>query len=212
MLRLGLALFHLGVAASLNLDPSVFFAGGLAASFSHTVAVPVDYIKTRQQSEPERYGGSAVDAARLVVADEGLGALLGGAGPTLSGYFVQGSLKYGLYDAFKPEVSALLGAASPLAALMLSGIAAECIASSFLCPLEAARIKTVSDPSYRGLSTLTALQRLVGGERGAAAAFEGLAPCLLKMVPCKPPRIELGPTPVLAHPKHVLNAHALSPR
>jgi len=25
-------------------------------------------------------------------------------------------------------------------------------------------------------------------------------------------RIELGPTPVLAHPKHVLNAHALSPR
>ena len=102
--------------------PQVFLSGGIAASLSHTVAVPVDVVKTKQQSEPERYTGGPLGAAVSIIAEEGVGALAGGLGPTLSGYFIQGGLKYGLYDAFKPEVSALLGdSVPPLVALACAG-------------------------------------------------------------------------------------------
>ena len=55
-------------ASPLVFVPQVFLAGGLAASFSHTVAVPVDVVKTKQQNEPERYTGGPVGAAVTIIA------------------------------------------------------------------------------------------------------------------------------------------------
>ena len=56
------------------------------------------------QSEPEgsplrlEAKSSLAAGAAHIVSEEGLGALLKGAGPTFTGYFMQGSLKYGLYQ------------------------------------------------------------------------------------------------------------------
>ncbi len=103
--------------------------------------------------------------------------LLQGLGPTAAGYAIQGGLKYGLYEAFKASLSAKLALtaaqALPLAPLLAAAACAELIASTALCPYEAARIRLVSDPSFAsGLGA--ALSRLVR-ESGLAGVF-GCAP------------------------------------
>ena len=98
--------------------------------------------------------------------------LLQGLGPTAAGYAIQGGLKYGLYELFKSTLTSIfapLGGALPLAPLLAAAAAAELIASTALCPYEAARIRLVADPSFAtGLGA--ALQRLVR-ENGMAGVF-----------------------------------------
>lgn len=52
-------------------------------------------VKTRIQLEPEKYNRGMLAGFRTVVKEEGAGALLTGLGPTVSGYFLQGALKFG---------------------------------------------------------------------------------------------------------------------
>ena len=46
---------------------------------------------------------------RQVIAKEGAGALLTGAGPTFAGYFLQGAFKFGGYEFFKQQSINMLG-------------------------------------------------------------------------------------------------------
>ena len=103
--------------------------------------------------------------------------LLQGLGPTAAGYAIQGGLKYGLYELLKSALATAftpLGGPMPLAPLLAAAAAAELIASTALCPYEAARIRLVADPSFAsGLGA--ALSRLVR-ENGMAGVF-GCATC-----------------------------------
>jgi hypothetical protein len=75
----------------------------VCAAASHTGTVPIDVVKTRMQLEPERFKAqSFVEVARSIVAEEGVQGLASGAVPTFMGYAIQGSLKYGLFEALKP--------------------------------------------------------------------------------------------------------------
>lgn len=89
---------------------------------------------------------------RKIVAEEGLRGLLLGFSPTLFGYFVQGGLKYGLYEVFKGFSKDFLGEESfhrhRTAAYLSSGALAETIADLALCPFEAVRIRIVSQPGF----------------------------------------------------------------
>lgn len=67
-----------------------------------------------------------------------------------------------------------------LVSLVLAAACAELIGSSFLCPLEATRIRLVADPGY-GREVFDALPRLVS-ERGAGV-FASLPAVLAKMLP-----------------------------
>lgn len=71
-----------------------FVAGGICAAISHTAAVPLDVIKTRIQCAPPgvEYGGTW-DALVRIIRSEGARVLFCGAGATLVGYALQGSLK-----------------------------------------------------------------------------------------------------------------------
>ena len=42
-----------------------------------------------------------INATRQIIRNEGAGALLTGFGPTFSGYFLQGALKFGGYEFWK---------------------------------------------------------------------------------------------------------------
>lgn len=53
------------------------------------------------QALPEKYQNGVIAAARDIVATEGLGFLLTGLGPTIIGYGLEGSLKFGFYETFK---------------------------------------------------------------------------------------------------------------
>merc|ERR1712014_253161 len=89
---------------------------------------------------------------RQVIQKEGAGALLTGAGPTFAGYFLQGAFKFGGYEFFKQQSISLLGyehaVQNRTAVYLASSACAEFFADIALCPLEATRIRLVSEPTY----------------------------------------------------------------
>ena len=146
---------------------------------SHAVAVPFDVVKTRKQTS------STPVSLQKLIEDEGLGILLKGLGPTLLGYAVQGSLKYGFYELFKTQLLGQLhfapGEAAPVLVLMLAGASAEVIGSTFLSPFEAARIRLVANPGFA--PGLFECLRRISADEGKAALFFGLPAILAKQVP-----------------------------
>merc|ERR1712216_1063892 len=160
-------------------------AGGICCSVTHGALTPVDVVKTRMQLEPTKYTGM-VSGFQKVIAEEGAGGLLTGLGPTAFGYFVQGWFKFGGVEYFKIQASQSMTPQQTWdnrnAIYLGSSAAAEFIADIFLCPLEATRIRLVSNPAYADgmLSCMTKLAR----EEGVIGAFySGFGPILAKQVP-----------------------------
>ena len=77
-----------------------------------------------------------------IVQEDGFSVLFQGMGPTLVGYAIQGSLKYGFYEIFKPFSNNFLHSLNvdnQLIAFGLASLLAETIGSTFLTPFEASR-------------------------------------------------------------------------
>ncbi len=131
-------------------------------------------------------GLNMVRAGRQIVAGEGAAALLTGFGPTAVGYLVQGGGKFAGYEFFKKTlVDATGGPEQAIAhrtAIYLSSSAlAEFFADIALCPLEATRIRLVSQ---RGFATgLTSGFMSLAREEGLRGFYSGFIPLLFKQVP-----------------------------
>lgn len=180
--------------STVKYNPIVYFiAGGICASFSHAVGIPIDVVKTKQQTDNTYKEFGTLGALQKVIDEDGYSALLNGAAPTVVGYSIQGSIKYGLYEYFKPFAAAVLTATgiteflgdndsvSTILDFCLSGAAAELIGSSFLAPFEAARIRSVSNPEYAN-GLVETLQKMVDNE-GPKSPFLGLPAILSKQIP-----------------------------
>jgi solute carrier family 25 phosphate transporter 3 len=187
-------------------------AGSIAAFFTHVGMVPIDVIKTRMQISRQLYP-NFLTATKVILAKEGAGGLALGFGPTLYGYAAQGALKYGLYEYFKMKYTSMLGhdiAHNHASAVYLAaGMTAETIADFALTPMEAIRIKLVSQPNYaRG--TFTGLYRLAQ-EQGVRGWYKGLIPLILKQVPYTAVKFAVfeatlkGVDAVLPHPRAEYN-------
>lgn len=89
---------------------------------------------------------------KQIVASEGMGALSTGIGATAAGYFVQGWFKFGGVEFFKINISKYLGERKAwdnrTSVYLAASAGAEFIADLFLCPLEAVRIRSVSDSTF----------------------------------------------------------------
>jgi len=160
-------------------------AGGICCGITHGALTPVDVVKTRMQLNPAEYTGM-VQGFKKTVADEGAGALLTGLAPTAFGYFIQGWFKFGGVEFFKIQAATALG---PQGAwdqrnniYLASAAGAEFIADIFLCPLEATRIRLVSDPSYAS-SMPSAMSKMVSEDGVIKAFYSGFGPILFKQVP-----------------------------
>jgi solute carrier family 25 phosphate transporter 3 len=79
------------------LDYRYFVAGGTCAALSHGITTPIDVVKTKIQSEPEKYGKGMQQAALTIIKTEGAGVLLAGLGPTVVGYGIEGAMKVRLW-------------------------------------------------------------------------------------------------------------------
>ena len=66
-------------------------AGGICCSITHGGLTPVDVVKTRIQLDSVKYNKGMMAGFKQIAAEEGTGALLTGLGPTVAGYFVQGT-------------------------------------------------------------------------------------------------------------------------
>ena len=148
--------------------------------------------QTRQQVDPMLQGKSMRKAALSIVQEGGTFALLAGLGPTALGYLLEGGIKFGIYEVSKPvtqrslaSIAAFLslpGLNSKLISLLLCGTIAGTAASLMLSPMEALRIRMVSDSEYAGKSSFDAMSLMIRRE-GVSSISKGLPAILLKQVP-----------------------------
>ncbi|KIP05162.1 hypothetical protein PHLGIDRAFT_108564 [Phlebiopsis gigantea 11061_1 CR5-6] len=165
---------------------SFFLAGGLCCTITHAVMTPIDVVKTRIQIDPVYKKFSLLAGAKHVIATEGSAGLLTGFGPTAVGYLAQGGAKFAGYEYFKGRLTRIAGdqdtAVRYRTAIYLgaSGVA-EFFADILLTPLEATRIRLVSQRNYAtGLvSGFTRLAR----EEGVRGLYSGFLPIVCKQIP-----------------------------
>jgi len=162
------------------------FAGAVCCSITHGALTPVDVVKTRIQLEPEIYNKGMITGFRQVIKSEGAGALLTGFGPTAAGYFLQGAFKFGGYEFWKKTFIDLIGLENAqnnrTSIYLASSAIAEFFADVALCPLEATRIRLVSQPTFApGL--FSGFSRLLREEGVARGFYSGFGPILFKQIP-----------------------------
>mmetsp|Transcript_11475 Transcript_11475/g.18379 ORF Transcript_11475/g.18379 Transcript_11475/m.18379 type:complete len:329 (+) Transcript_11475:37-1023(+) len=161
-------------------------AGGICCSITHGALCPVDVVKTRIQLEPLKYNRGMIAGFGQVIAEEGVGALATGLGPTVVGYFIQGWFKFGGVEFFKINFANQLGEAKAweLRVPIYLGAAAcaEFIADIFLCPLEATRIRLVSNPEYAS-GLISAFPKILAEDGLIKGFYSGFGPILLKQIP-----------------------------
>ncbi|KAH8114745.1 mitochondrial carrier [Phellopilus nigrolimitatus] len=165
---------------------SFFTAGALCATVTHGAITPLDVVKTRIQIDPALARHSLLAAGRKIVAAEGPTGLLTGFGPTAVGYFIQGGGKFAGYEFWKKQFVSIAGdqetAVKYRTAIYLGASSAgEFFADILLTPLEATRIRLVSERGYAtGLvSGFTRLAR----EGGIGQLYAGFLPILCKQIP-----------------------------
>jgi len=165
---------------------SFFSAGALCCTITHGAMTPIDVIKTRIQIDPALSKSGMLKAGRSIVAAEGAKGLLTGFGPTAVGYLAQGGAKFAGYEYWKKTLVEAYGgyeAAVPhRTTIYLAGAAiAEFFADILLTPLEATRIRLVSDRTYAtGLAT--GFVRMAR-EGGVGELYAGFLPILCKQIP-----------------------------
>ncbi|KAF2843520.1 mitochondrial carrier [Patellaria atrata CBS 101060] len=161
------------------------FAGAVCCSVTHGALTPVDVVKTRIQLDPIKYNKGLIGGFRQVIASEGAGAVWTGFGPTAAGYFLQGAFKFGGYEFFKQQCINQLGYESAsqnrTAVYLASAAAAEFFADIALCPLEATRIRLVSEPTFAS-GLVSGFGKILKNE-GVGAFYSGFGPILFKQVP-----------------------------
>ncbi|KAL0633136.1 mitochondrial phosphate carrier protein [Maublancomyces gigas] len=171
--------------SGLQLYSRFAFAGAVCCAVTHGALTPVDVVKTRIQLDPIKYNKGLIGGFKQVVKSEGAGALLTGFGPTAAGYFLQGAFKFGGYELFKQQAINILGYETArdnrTAVYLGSSALAEFFADIALCPLEATRIRLVSQPEFAG-GLLSGFSKIFKNE-GIGAFYSGFGPILFKQVP-----------------------------
>jgi len=144
-------------------------------------------VKTRIQLDPVTYNKGMIGGFKQVIETEGAGALATGLGPTAVGYFVQGWFKFGGFEFFKIKAARALGDEKSwdMRNFIYLGASAfaEFIADIFLCPLEATRIRQVSDASMSKLSLPGAFSAILAKDGLVGGFYSGFIPILFKQIP-----------------------------
>ncbi|KKZ60302.1 hypothetical protein EMCG_04945 [[Emmonsia] crescens] len=168
--------------SGLNLYARFAFAGAVCCSVTHGALTPVDVVKTKIQLDPKTYNRGMIGGFKQVIRNEGAAALMTGFGPTAAGYFLQGALKFGGYEFFKKKSIDYLGyetaAKNRTAVYLASSALAEFFADIALCPLEATRIRLVSQPGF-ATGLISGFGKIFKNE-GIGAFYSGFGPILLK--------------------------------
>ncbi|CCG84640.1 protein of unknown function [Taphrina deformans PYCC 5710] len=163
-----------------------FAAGSLCCTLTHGATTPIDVVKTRIQVDDALKGSSMFKAARTIVSEEGSRALLTGFGATAVGYLVQGGAKFAGYEFWKKTFvdmtdSPATATANRTLIYLSASSAAEFFADVLLCPLEATRIRLVSERGYAtGLAS--GFMKMARTE-GLSGFYSGFLPLLCKQVP-----------------------------
>jgi len=173
------------VEALREIDWRYFVAGGSCAAISHSIATPIDVVKTKIQADPKKYDKGMLKATADILKEDGPGALMGGLGPTIVGYGIEGGMKFGVYEMLKPifadAMKKVTADGNMAMAYLMASVVAGAVAALLLCPMESTRIRIVTDPAYADKGLMTALPKMIKDD-GLFASFGGLWAMLAKQV------------------------------
>lgn len=162
-------------------------AGAISCSFTHSIMIPLDVIKTKIQSSNALGKLSTMAAFRDIIKKDGYGVLLQGFAATFSGYFVQGTCKFGFYELYKYKLSNALSKRNidvekwQLPIWLTASGAAEIVASWALCPLEVTKIYMMMNPVEAKEGIWHCINKVAN--KNVFALFNGLPLIMLRQVP-----------------------------
>jgi solute carrier family 25 phosphate transporter 3 len=137
------------------------------------------------QLDPVKFNKGMVGGFKQVIAEEGMAGLATGLGPTAVGYFIQGWFKFGGVEFFKINMAASMGEEKAwqyrTGIYLLAAAMAEFIADIFLCPLEATRIRLVSNPAFAS-GLIEAFPKIIKADGFMKGFYAGFGPILFKQV------------------------------
>jgi solute carrier family 25 phosphate transporter 3 len=164
-------------------------SGALACVVTHSLVIPFDVVKTRLQTDPERYS-NIIEGTMSIAENEGIQGFTLGAEATIAGYFWYGLSVYPSYTFSKWYLSHELltpayATAHASAIALAAGAIAAVIASIGLAPLEACRIRTVAEPEvYRDIGLKGTLQVVAEEDTtlGWKKLYAGLPSLMIRQV------------------------------
>ncbi|KAJ9103179.1 hypothetical protein QFC21_002601 [Naganishia friedmannii] len=141
---------------------------------------------SRIQIDPALTRHSLLSAGRKIVAAEGPRGLLTGFAPTSYGYLLQGGAKFAGYEFWKKRFVEVAGSQERAVQyrtwIYLGGASiAEFFADILLAPMEATRIRLVSNPQYAS-GMISGLAKIAKTE-GVGSLYAGFLPLICKQIP-----------------------------
>merc|ERR1711953_1645133 len=174
---------HLVEFGSAEYYGKCMIGGAASCGITHTAVVPLDLVKCRMQVDSVKYP-SIGQGFKVTLAEGGVKALARGWAPTLIGYSMQGTAKFGFYEIFKNVYGNAMGeeaAYQYMTALSLAASAsAEFFADIALCPMEAVKVR-IQTSDYA--STLRECFPKMKAEEGNGTFFKGLKPLWMRQIP-----------------------------
>jgi hypothetical protein len=137
-------------------------SGAICCAGVHLIVTPIDVVKTKVQTNPEKYPG-AVAAFKKVVTDDGIGGFFAGWLVTFMGWFVWGGFTYSLTEQLRRYLTEYVGTqASDLEVpiILFSSALAAFFGVFLLSPFEAVRIRSVAQ-SQDGTNPITVTKKMV---------------------------------------------------
>ncbi|XP_053214582.1 phosphate carrier protein, mitochondrial-like [Panonychus citri] len=158
--------------------------GVISCGLTHTAVVPLDLVKCRIQTNPDKYK-SIVNGFKISVKEEGLRGLTRGWAPTAIGYSMQGLGKFGFYELFKNVYSNALGEELSYtwrtSLYLAASASAEFFADIALCPMEAAKVRIQTLPGCP--SQLRVVAPMILKQEGIGGFYKGLSPLWMRQIP-----------------------------
>jgi len=170
-------------------DMSYYFkcliGGALACGLTHTFVVPLDIVKCRAQVDPKEYPSLGA-GIKKTLATQGPKGLTIGWFPTLIGYSLQGTAKFGFYEMFKDVYASIAGDNAykyRTIGYSLASASAEVIADIFLCPFEAVKVRVQTSKVGTFPTEFGKAFNAIYSTEGANGLYKGLAPLWARQIP-----------------------------
>lgn len=158
--------------------------GMLACGSTHTLIVPLDLVKCRIQVDKEKYR-NLFHGFKVTIAEDGVRGLAKGWFPTLVGYSLQGTAKFGYYELFKVIYKDMLSEENAYlwrtSLYLCASATAEFIADVGLSPFEAVKVKIQTSTNFA--NTFREAVPKMYAEEGVYAFFKSLVPLWGRQIP-----------------------------
>jgi len=161
--------------------------GAMACGLTHFAITPLDLVKCRRQVNPDMYP-SLVSGLKTISGKGGFGTagLFTGGMPTIIGYSIQGTCKFGFYEMFKDVYASMAGENADRFKVIgwaVSSACAEVIADVGLCPWESVKVRMQTSPEGTFPTGLSEGMNKIQAAEGTNGFYKGLAPLWARQIP-----------------------------